>query len=168
MRPWAITPRAERTDHRGAAFVVPFVEAAADVLRRECGEQARPGALAHLRSPRTSDDVSVLIAVTGSVTGLAVYAMARSTACVLASRMLGEPVLEFGPLARSAIAELANVMTGCAGMRLERLGYPSDMAPPVLLIGRGSSIATIDLARLVVPLHLACGPLTVDLALREG
>ena len=60
-------------------------------------------------------------------------------------------------MAQSAIAELANMVTGQASIGLERNGYPTDMSPPVLLIGAGSQVATFNLTRLVIPLVVSAG-----------
>jgi len=84
-----------------------------------------------------------------------------------ASRMIGEPIQQFDALPQSAIAELANMITGQASIALERNGFPSDMSPPVLLLGKGSSIATLNLTRLVVPLVVSFGEFTIDIAIKE-
>jgi len=148
-------------------LVAPFVEAAGRVILQECGEVATKGHLHRVRSPQTSRDVSVLIAITGGVAGLVIYSMSRDTAIGFASRMIGEPVTAFEAMAQSAIAELANMITGQAGIGLERNGFLSDMSPPVLLMGQGNTIATFNLTRLVVPLVVSFGEFTVDIAIKE-
>ena len=148
-------------------LVAPFVEAAGKVLLQECGETARKGSIHRVRSPQTSNDVSALIAITGGVAGLVIYSMSRKTACGIASKMIGEPVTDLDPMAQSAIGELANMITGQAGIGLERNGFPSDMSPPALILGNGNSIATLNLTRLVVPLVLSLGELTIDIAIKE-
>ncbi|MGE5597525.1 MAG: chemotaxis protein CheX [Hyphomicrobiales bacterium] len=150
-------------------FVTPFVEAAAHVVQQECGETVTRGKLYRVRSPQTSNDVSILIAITGKVAGLVVYSMSQATGAGFASRMIGEPVAGLeDPMAQSALAELANIITGQAGIALERNGYPSDMSPPVLLLGHGSSIATFNLTRLVVPLVCSFGEFSIDIAIKEA
>ena len=148
-------------------LVAPFVEAAARVIKQECQESVTRGELHRVRSPQTSKDVSALIAITGSVGGLVIYSMPLATACEFASRMMGEPVADMqDPIAQSAIAELANMITGQASIALERNGYPSDMSPPVLLLGQGSCIATFNLTRLVVPLLVSFGEFSIDIAIK--
>ncbi len=149
-------------------FVAPFVEAAVRVILQECGEVAGKGSLHRVRSPQTSNDVSALIAITGRVAGLVIYSMSIGTALGFASKMIGEDVSDFDPMAQSAIAELANMITGQAGIGLEKHGFPTDMSPPLLLIGNGSSIATLNLTRLVVPLTLSFGEFRMDIAIKES
>lgn len=148
-------------------LIQPFVEAAARVIQQECGEPANRGQLHRVRSPQTSNEVSALIAITGGVAGLVIYSMTLDTAIGFASRMIGEEVLELDALGQSAIAELANMITGQAGITLERNGFPSDMSPPVLLLGKGSSIATLNLTRLVIPLVVSFGEFSIDIAVKE-
>ncbi|HMO53075.1 MAG TPA: chemotaxis protein CheX [Tepidiformaceae bacterium] len=149
-------------------LIGPFVDAAARVIQQECQEPVARGQLHRVRSPQTSNEVSALIAITGGVAGLVIYSMTEDTARGFASRMIGEPVGELDALAQSAIAELANMITGQAGIGLERNGYSSDMSPPVLLLGKGSSIATLNLTRLVVPLVVSFGEFTIDIAVKEA
>lgn len=149
-------------------IVAPFVEAAARVLAQECGEQVGKGEIHRVRSPRTSGAVSAMVAVTGGVAGLAIYSMSLETATGLASRMIGEPLAELDDMGQSAIAELANMITGQAGIKLEANGFPSDMSPPALVVGAGSSIATFDLTRLVIPLVLSFGNFNIDVAIKES
>ncbi len=148
-------------------LIAPFVEAAARVIQQDCGERVTRGQLHRVRSPQTSNEVSVLIAITGGVAGLVIYSMSEQTAKEFASRMIGEPVREFDAMPQSAIAELANMITGQAGIALERNGFPSDMSPPVLLLGKGSSIATLNLTRLVIPLVVSFGEFNIDIAIKE-
>jgi chemotaxis protein CheX len=159
---------AEAPERTRLELVSPFVEASARVLHQECAEQVTKGEVHRVRSLQTAHDVSALIAITGRVAGLLIYSMSSPTACTLASRMIGEPVRRLDPMAQSAIGELANMITGQAGIRLEQAGFPNDMSPPVLLMGAGSSIATLNLTRLVIPLVLSCGEFHVDIAIREA
>jgi chemotaxis protein CheX len=159
---------AQAPDKARLELIGPFVEAAARVIQQECGEAPRRGQLHRVRSPQTNNEVSALIAITGGVAGLVIYSMTGEAAIGFASRMIGEPLEELDALGQSAIAELANVITGQAGIALERNGFPSDMSPPVLLLGKGSSIATLNLTRLVVPLVVSFGEFTIDIAVKEA
>ncbi len=158
---------AEAPDRARLELIGPFVEAAARVIQQECKETVQRGQLHRVRSPRTSNDISALIAITGGVAGLVIYSMTMEAACGFASRMIGEPLTELDELGQSAIGELANMITGQAGIALERNGFPSDMSPPVLLLGKGSSIATLNLTRLVIPLVASFGEFTMDIAIKE-
>ena len=157
----------EASDKIRLEFISPFVEAAARVILTECGETVNKGKIHRVRSPQTTSDVSAMIAITGGVAGLVIYSMTQPTAQEFASRMMGEPVPYFDEMSQSAIAELANMITGQAGIGLERNGFLTDMSPPVLLLGNGNMIATFNLTRIIVPLVVSFGEFAVDIALKE-
>lgn len=149
-------------------FMNPFVEAANDVLQAEAGIAVTRGKLSLQKSALTADDITVLISMVGQVQGVALYGMSIRTGLALVSRMLGQEFGEFDSLAQSGIAELGNVITGRASVKLAEAGYVAHISPPTLLIGKGVTISTLDFARIVVPLATDLGEITVHLALREN
>ncbi|MFN8557083.1 MAG: chemotaxis protein CheX [Dehalococcoidia bacterium] len=110
-------------------IIEAFITAALEVLEQEVGEPASAGPVKMLSSAQTSEEVCVMIGVAGALRGMALLGMSVETARSLVERMLGEPCLEFDDMAQSGIAEMANVITGVAGQRLESLGYPLTISP---------------------------------------
>ena len=147
-------------------FLNPFLVAIGDVLESELGETPRLGTLAAEESSFTSDDVTVLVGVTGMVEGIVFYGMSESTACRLAGAMMGTTVPVLDAMAESAIAELGNMIAGRAGAGLEEVGFSSRLAPPSLVRGRGALISTVQIRRLVVPVTTSKGEIRVHFALR--
>jgi chemotaxis protein CheX len=94
--------------------------------------------------------------------------MNNETAIKMASTMMGENFDSFGYLAQSGIAELGNMITGRASMKLSDAGFESTISTPSLIMGHGASISTLDFPRLVVPLNTSAGPFMIHLALRQG
>ena len=80
--------------------------------------------------------------------------------------MMGQEFPEFDALAQSGIAEIGNVITGRAAVLLAEAGFPSDLAPPMLLVGRGTMISTLDVQRLVIPLETDLGKIEIQVALK--
>lgn len=149
-------------------FLNPFVEAAYEVLQAETGLQMSRGELSLEKTAYYTDEVTVIISMVGRVEGNVFYGLGEQTAVVLASRILGEQLDGFNTLAQSGIAELGNVITGRASVKLAEAGYDSTISPPALLVGKGAMISTLDMARLVVPLESEYGAIKIHLALREG
>ena len=149
-------------------FVNPFIEAACEVLESELGGEARRGEVRLQKSAITTDEVTALVGVTGTVSGLVLYSMSLATAVALASRMMGQEFQELDALAQSGIGELGNVITGRAGVLLSEAGYPSNITPPALVVGRGTMVTTLDLNRLVFTLQTEVGDLEVQLVLRAA
>jgi chemotaxis protein CheX len=149
-------------------FLNPFVDAAFEVLQVETQVKMTRGALGLEKEPYISDDVTVIISLIGQVEGNVLYSMSKITAINLAGRIMGEKMEQFTHLAQSGIAELGNVITGRASVKLSEAGYESTISPPTMLLGKGAVISTLDFARLVVPMEGDCGSLMIHLALREG
>lgn len=150
-----------------AEFVNPFVTSAFQVLQTETGTAVTQGGVSVAESPLVSDEVTVLIGVVGRAQGLVLYGMSEQTAKGIVSAMTGEEMATFDSMAESAVAELGNVITGLASGELERAGYPCKIAPPSVVVGKGTSISTLSIKRLVIPLETKLGSITVHVALRE-
>lgn len=149
-----------------AEFINPFLQAATEVLETELGSAPRRGSVGLQRSAYTSDEVTAVVAVTGSIAGVVMFAMTEATARAMVSRMMGQDFEEFDALAQSGIAEIGNVITGRAAVLLSEAGFPSDLAPPMLLVGRNTLISTLDVQRLVIPIETDLGKVEIQVALK--
>jgi len=149
-----------------AEFINPFLQAATEVLESELGSLPVRGNIGLQRSAYTSDEVTAVVAVTGEVAGIVLFAMAETTARAIVAKMLGQDFPELDALAQSGIAEIGNVITGRAAVLLSEAGFPSDLAPPMLLIGRGTMISTLDVQRLVIPMETEFGSIEIQAALK--
>jgi chemotaxis protein CheX len=149
-----------------AEVINPFLQAASEVLESELGTAPSRGAIGLQRSVYTSDEVTAVVAVTGEVAGMVMFAMAESTARGMVSKMMGQDFDELDALAQSGIAELGNVITGRAAVLLSEAGFTSDLAPPMLIVGRGSMISTLDVQRLVIPMDTEFGSIEIQVALK--
>jgi chemotaxis protein CheX len=145
----------------------PFIDAAVEVLRAEVGVKANRGNLDLQKSALTTDDITVLIHLVGEVYGVVLLGMPASTALNMVSSILGQDLTEFDSLAQSGVAELGNVITGSATIKLSLAGYQSNISPPAIITGKGVQISTLDFPRIVVPLSTKLGNLMIHLAVRE-
>ena len=149
-----------------AEIINPFLQAASEVLESELGSPPQRGAIGLQRSAYTSDEVTAVVAVTGEVAGMVLFAMTESTARAMVSKMMGQDFPELDALAQSGIAEIGNVITGRASCLLSEAGFTSDLAPPMLIVGRGSMISTLDVQRLVIPMKTEFGQVEIQVALK--
>ena len=149
-------------------IVNPFIQAATEVLESELGGESQRGELRLHKSAVTTDEVTAIVGVTGTVIGLVLYSMNETTALAILSRTMNQDFGEFDALAQSGIGELGNVITGRAGVLLSQAGYPSNMTPPAVVVGTGTMVTTLDLNRLVLPLETAVGSLEVQIVLRPA
>lgn len=148
-------------------FINPFVKAAIDVLRAEIGSEVQRGKLRLEHSSTTSQDVAVMIGLTGNAQGIVLFGMSLDTAKALVSKMMGQECAEFDALAQSGIAEMGNVITGLASKGLAEAGFTCHITPPTLICGPHTTIGTLDIPRIALPLSAACGEIEIHLALRE-
>ena len=149
-----------------AEFINPFLQAANEVLESELGASPRRGQIGLQKSAYTTEEVTAVVGVTGAVAGVVLYVMTEATARAIVSRMMGQEFEEFDALAQSGIGEIGNVITGRAAVLLAEAGYPSDLAPPMLIVGRGTLVTTLDMQRLVIPLETELGKIEIQVALR--
>jgi chemotaxis protein CheX len=147
-------------------FINPFVQAATEVLQTELGSTPRRGPIGLQRSAYTSDEVTAIVAVTGGVAGMVMLAMTEATARAMVSKIVDQDFPEFDALAQSGIAEIGNVITGRAAVLLAEAGFSSQLAPPMLIVGRNTMISTLDLQRLIIPLETELGKLELQIALK--
>ena len=148
-------------------FVNPIIEGAQKVLATEIQAEVQRGSLSVNNSPCTTGDVTTIVAVTGAVEGFLLLSVSAETARASVSTMVGQPFEEMNELAVSGIAELGNVIAGTATIALAESGFPSKVAPPVVVIGSGTRISTVNIQRLVVPLSTPVGQVEVQVALKE-
>jgi chemotaxis protein CheX len=149
-----------------AEFINPFLQAATEVLESELGTTPSRGSIGLQRSAYTSDEVTAVVAVTGEIAGVVMFAMTEETARAIVSKIMGQDFPTFDSLAQSGIAEIGNVITGRAAVLLAEAGFPSELAPPMLLVGRNTMISTLDVQRLVIPMETDLGNVEVQVALK--
>jgi chemotaxis protein CheX len=149
-----------------ADILEPFVEAARDVLAQELGTDVTPGKLSLANGAATTFDVTVVIGITGRLTGIAVYGMPAAMAKAIVGKMMGEEIDELDDMALSGVAEMGNVITGHATTLLASQGLVCDISPPMLLLGAGSRLSTINIQRLVIPLATEYGTMQAQVAIK--
>ncbi len=148
-------------------FINPFISAALDVVKSTINCDLVRGQLRLETSKVASNDVTVVVGVTGDAEGIVLYGMTERTAKALAAQLLDQRVPVFDALAESAVAELGNMIAGSATVELEKHDYSCRLTPPTLLHGRGTLISVVDIHRLVIPLTSEHGTIEISVALRD-
>ncbi len=138
------------------------------MLEKEVDAKVERGSLSLQKSAMTSDQITVLLSLVGQVQGVVLYGLSIETGLKLVSKMMGQEFTDFDNLAQSGIAELGNVITGRATVKLSKEGFGAEISPPTLVQGEGIQISTLDFPRVVVELKTDLGDITVHLALRES
>jgi len=145
----------------------PFVEGAAEVLEFEVKTKVEKGNLSLQKSALTTDDVTVLLTLVGDIRGVVLFSLVKEVGLRMVSRILEQEFLELDSMAQSGIAELGNVITGKATVKLSKAGYHVNISPPTVITGKDVKISTLDFSRIVVPLKTELGTMEIHLAVRE-
>ncbi len=146
----------------------PFLLAAKGVLEQELGGSVGRGQVRVEKGEFEAGEVTAVVGVTGALSGAVMFRMSEATALAIVGQMMGRKFDELDALARSGVGELGNVITGRAGVLLERAGVRAEIAPPMLIVGRGGLMSSLDIPRLMVPLGTTAGAIDMQIALRKG
>lgn len=149
-------------------FVAPFLISAMDIIDRVTGLRAHKGDISVKPSPVMGNGVNVSIGVTGAVTGQVVYCMSLDCGKTLAGLMMDEKMQSLNEMAKSAINELANMITGNATIRLAANGFECIITSPTLFVGSDLTIST-SMPILCIPINLSDGnSIMIYVALKES
>ena len=141
-----------------------FIGAAREVLAQEMGEPIEAGRPKLQGGAYEAGDVTVVIGLGGDIQGAVIVSMATRTALDYVSRVMGDSLDELDELAQSGIGELANVIAGRAGVKLQEKGHDVVIAPPTIIVGRGSRLSTLAAPRLLIPVETPLGLIELQLA----
>lgn len=149
-------------------YINPFVCAAFSVIETLLGKQVTKGELSMLPTIFTSQECNIITGVTGDIEGQVIYGMSMVTADLIASHMMGIPVVTFDEMAASAIAELGNMISGNASALLMNAGYTCDITPPSMIRGAKTQMTTLQIPALVVPVIVDIGQIEITVSLKEN
>ena len=151
-----------------AEFLNPFYGAAASVIQMMVGTTPERGNIAARPQLFTSQQVNVVTGVTGQVEGLVIYGMSMVTAMNISGAMIGQKVSQFDQLAASAIAELANMISGNAMSGLATGGIISDITPPTIIRGTNVKVSTFNVPSIAIPFTIeGIGVFEVNVCLQQ-
>lgn len=136
-------------------YINPFIEASQTVIKQIASLEAKLGKVYLKTAPYSSEDIIIMVGLTGKIRGQAIFSMTRDLGMKIASSMMmGMPVTEFDELSKSAISELANMIMGNAATILYNKGINIDITPPSLLMGENMQITPSKMKTICVPLLL--------------
>ena len=145
-----------------ASKINPFVQGAQRVFDTICQESPSLGKVYLKNKPYKASPVSVSIVIFGAFEGEVVYCMEEPAGCDIVSKMMmGMPVPTLqDDMAKSAVSELANIISGNVATIFAGKEIVVDIKPPQLRF----AAATTDfpnadkVAKIVcVPLHFKNG-----------
>lgn len=145
-----------------ASYINSFVQGAQRVFASVCQETPSLGKVFIKTMPYVTSEVTVVVDISGDFEGEAVYNMKEDAGCFIASKMMrGFPVPSLeDDIAKSAVAELANIITGNVSTILAGKKILANISPPLIRIGANPSdfpFAAKVTKAVCVPLHFENG-----------
>jgi chemotaxis protein CheX len=136
-------------------YINPFIEASQVVLKQIASIDVKLGKVYLKTAPYKSEDILIVIGLTGKIRGQAVFSMSRQFGLKLASiMMMGMEVTELDDMSRSAISEMANMIMGNAATIFFNRGINIDITPPSLFMGENMMITPNKMQTISIPLLL--------------
>lgn len=134
-------------------YINPFIEASQTVLKQVAFLDAKLGKVYLKTSPYNSEDIIIMVGLTGKIRGQAIFSMSRELGMKIASAMMmGMQVTEFDEISKSAISEMANMIMGNTATLLYNRGINIDITPPSLLMGENMQITPSKMKTICIPL----------------
>ena len=145
--------------------VNPFVESFVTVMPQLGFSTVEKGKLSVKGKNLVESGVIVVVGIVGAIKGNIVYAMNMENAKKIASiMMMGAPVNDLDEIAKSALAELTNMLTANAATCFSTLGIAIDISTPTLLYGNDISLNMSSTQVLCIQLLADNIPIEVNIA----
>ncbi|HPS57684.1 MAG TPA: chemotaxis protein CheX [Spirochaetota bacterium] len=150
-----------------AEYINPFLEAASVVFKSILNVDLRRGKLIIKENPLPSQDVAIIIGITGGVTGEIVYSMSYPMVQKIAAALMpGLSEEQMMNEYKDIVGELANMITGNAMNLFASSGKVIDMTTPTVIDGKNFNITMIKQTTLGITLYSPMGQLEMNIALK--
>ncbi len=117
-------------------LINPFFKSFVNTLNQFGLSNVKKGAVKKRERLESDYQVNVLVGIVGDIKGNVTYNFSLETAKNIAkTMMMGMEVEELDEMAKSAISEMANMITGGASAIFETMEKETDISPPTLIIG---------------------------------
>lgn len=147
-------------------LLLPFLEALKSVLEQLGISGIARGGISKKDTMDVEQDVTAMIGIIGDIRGNIAYAMSNETARKIASvMMMGMPVEALDEISRSAIGELANMITGHASTLLSSGGIMVDITPPSIIFGSNVYFIISTVQTIAIVMNTPYGPIEVNIGL---
>jgi chemotaxis protein CheX len=150
-------------------YINPFINVSLNLVETVCNVKASRGQIYMKNSTFMAESVVIIIGIAGEFKGQVFFSMDESTACKIASAMMfGMEVDTLGDMAKSAIAELGNMIMGNVSTEFFNNGIKIDITPPTILVGSDMAVSAKGIKTICVPLILEnVGKIEIDVAVTE-
>lgn len=116
--------------------ISPFIDTVYDVMPQLGFENIANSHMESVNRNITASGIILTVGVVGECRGNIVYIIDEASSMKIASKMMmGIPVVTLNDMAKSAISELANMLTANSATVLSHIGVTVDISVPALMEG---------------------------------
>lgn len=152
-----------------AEWVNPFISNAIDVFEQMANITLERSNLSLKEDPTPSNDISIIVGITGFIEGQVIYSLKVHTAERIAQALAPKSsIIIDSDFIESSIAEVANIITGRTTIQLSGKDKVLHITPPTIVIGKDFSISFVKLKTISVNLSSRFGTIEVNIAIRDG
>ncbi|WP_010243834.1 chemotaxis protein CheX [Acetivibrio cellulolyticus] len=143
----------------------PFLKAVELVLSQIGISDIKKGSIQVKEEMYVDKDITAFIGIVGEIKGNVSYSFDSQTAMKIASAMMmGMPVTQLNEIERSALAELANMITGNAVGGLTDV-KDIDITPPSVIMGQDIFFVIGTVSTLTISIETSVGSIEVNFGL---
>ncbi len=146
-------------------FISPIYNSSTQVLNNMLELNVTKGDIATQKNPIITQELNVSIGVTGNLEGNIFFGLSEDLALNIVEEMSGMPMNSIDSFATSAIAELANIISGNAVTTLNQKNYQCDISPPQVISGAKNQISVDTEEIVVLPLKTELGDFIINISL---
>lgn len=115
-------------------YANPFIESFTTIMPQLGYNKIQRGDLSEKGQELINSGVNIIVGIVGEIKGNVVYSIDLENAKSIASTMMmGMPVDELDEMSKSALSELANMLTAGAATAFYDMGIKVDISTPTLL-----------------------------------
>jgi len=150
-----------------AQYINPFLEAASAVFKSILSIDLRRGKLVIKDNAQPSQDVAIIIGITGTIHGEVVYGMSHLMVYKIADALApGLSEEQIKSEYKDIVGELANMITGNAMNLFSQSGYTVEITTPTVISGNDFTITCVKQKTLGLTLYSQFGQLEMNVALK--
>lgn len=122
-------------------YANPFIDSFATIMPQLGYNNIKSDDISEKNQELINSGVNIIVGIVGEIKGNVVYSIDLVNAKNIASTMMmGMPVDELDEMSKSALSELANMLTAGAATAFYDMGIKVDISTPTLLEGNNISI----------------------------
>ncbi|MFZ5985949.1 MAG: chemotaxis protein CheX [Bacillota bacterium] len=147
-------------------YINPFLTAVKNILESYSIEGIKRGNISKKDNMNVDLDITAVVGLIGGIRGNVAYSLSQETAKgIVSAMMMGAPVEEMDSLARSAIGELSNMITGTASGILAQDGAMVDITPPSIIFGKEMYFIISSVETISVDMDTPYGKIEINIGL---